>query len=147
MKTLGELADAGHLESYRRWRSELPPDLAGRAVAVYAVLGEFVGGSQEKWVDDFCFDLHPDREIAIWECYARVFVRQTTGQPPCFRRIVWAAIQQCLRNTSVIDLKSPEELAAYKADVPRDMVRLLACSGVLRRKWKSVMKALQEGLN
>jgi hypothetical protein len=56
----------------------LSPGLVQRIKRLRSVFKEVSPDSLEKWLEDFRRDLHPDREVWVWERMAKLFVRHTT---------------------------------------------------------------------
>lgn len=44
----------------------LPPELLEPIEAVYGVIGRYLGTSLEQFEIGFLWDMHPEREVAIW---------------------------------------------------------------------------------
>jgi hypothetical protein len=92
------------LDSALRWRDKLPPDLAARATSVYTMLGGQLRKSLDAWVDGFCFDMHPEREIALWERYAALYHKHSVGRSTADKRTVFIIMMECMGDTEVVDL-------------------------------------------
>ncbi len=62
----------------------LSDDLVLRAKMIYSLVGDAVqstmGHDLDKFIDCFLYDLHPDREIAVWEKIAIVYHDLTVGK-------------------------------------------------------------------
>ena len=52
---------------------ELPPDLVDRIRAFKEVLGDVEPSSLEGTIENFQRDMHPEREVEIWERIARAY--------------------------------------------------------------------------
>ena len=57
---------------------ELAPDLIDRIKAFKLVLGDVETSSLEATIENFQRDMHPEREVEIWERIANVFQTFTT---------------------------------------------------------------------
>lgn len=119
---LGELVDKhGDKESmWVRRHDSLPEDFQTKAKAIWECFGGMTGITLEKWLDGFCYDAHPVRELECWATYAALFKKHTEGKPAYYRPIVWRAIQEHLRQTPLVHHAGAKKLAAYLAtpDVP-----------------------------
>lgn len=61
----------------------LPHQLARRAKAVWKKIDGYAHvGSQTAFLDGFLYDAHPEREIALWEGLAEIFVRSVADLRP-----------------------------------------------------------------
>jgi hypothetical protein len=56
----------------KRFHKNLPPELQQRAVIAHQKVGSIVCPSLDKWLDGFCYDQHPDREIHLWEVMSKL---------------------------------------------------------------------------
>ena len=53
---------------FLRYHSSLPENLVKRLKKLYPSISEILSyHSVDEWVDEFCYDMHPEREIRIWE--------------------------------------------------------------------------------
>ena len=98
---LRDIGDSIMVNRVRR-REKLPPDLEAKASAVYAVLGRHLNQTIEKWLDGFCFDMNPDKEIAIWETYAQIYAKWTKGKQPYYQAVCYRAILEDIAETPVV---------------------------------------------
>ena len=57
---------------------ELPPDLVTRIKAFKQALGDVEPSSLEATIENFRRDMHPEREVEIWERIARSYQDFTT---------------------------------------------------------------------
>ena len=60
--------------------AELPRALIERAKALEPVFADVYPVTHEKWLEGFRRDVHPEREIAIWEQIAVAFTQFTAGR-------------------------------------------------------------------
>ena len=58
----------------------LPQDLVTRIKYIHSVLGEHYGATIEHWLEGFQRDMHPEKEVAIWESTARAYEKFTKGR-------------------------------------------------------------------
>lgn len=47
-----------------------------RARSVYLILREHIRGTEEQWLEGFCRDQAPEREIQIWEYIANAYEKR-----------------------------------------------------------------------
>jgi hypothetical protein len=52
----------------------LPPDLLGQIRAVYDVIGPYLGMTLEQFEIGFMWDMHPEREVALWSGIAKAWL-------------------------------------------------------------------------
>lgn len=60
--------------------AELPPALIERVKALEPVFADVYPITHEQWLEGFQRDVHPEREIAIWEQIAIAFSQFTAGR-------------------------------------------------------------------
>lgn len=53
----------------------LPAELRKRIATLYPSVGKFISPNLEHWEEGFQRDMHPDREVRIWEDIERAFLR------------------------------------------------------------------------
>lgn len=58
----------------------LSPELVARITKVQAVFAEVDPTPLEKWLEDFRRDVHPERELAIYESMARAYSGYVAGR-------------------------------------------------------------------
>jgi len=63
MKKKTNIADI----KFHRYHDSLPENLVKRLKKLYPSVSEILSQSVDEWIDDFCCDMHPEREIKIWE--------------------------------------------------------------------------------
>jgi hypothetical protein len=103
-------------ESTLRWRDSLPPELAARATVVYTMFEGHLYDSLDSWVDGFCFDMHPEREIALWERYAALYRRHSCGRSSVDKRAVYHILMEYMGEAEVVDVaKIPGASEAIRA--------------------------------
>lgn len=59
----------------------LPPELVERIKKIQALLAEVDPTPLDKVIEDFRRDLHPEREVAIWEKIAADYQQALSEQP------------------------------------------------------------------
>jgi len=123
-----------------RWHEHLPDDLKARAKAVYRILGPMLDLNEAAWVDEFCLDLHPDREIAVWERYAECFQNFTSGKPGYCRAVAWKAILNDIANTEVVEVENIATHRSAKVKCP-----FIGSAAV--KVWENVSRWLRENKN
>lgn len=60
--------------------AQLPPALIERIRALEPVFADVYPITHEKWIEGFQRDVHPEREVAIWEQIAIAFSQFTSGR-------------------------------------------------------------------
>lgn len=60
--------------------SQLPDDLIARVRALEAAFAEVYPSTYEEWIEGFQRDLHPEKEIAVWEHIAAGFTKFVAGR-------------------------------------------------------------------
>ena len=107
-----KLKDADVQPNRIRQHEHLSPDLEVRAQAIYDILGKHLNQDRLRWADGFCFDLHPERELAIWENYAAAYKKFTDGKPQYHQAVAWRTILEHIANTEVevVNLASPKQV-------------------------------------
>lgn len=68
-----------------QWHEALPPKLTRRADALYDRVAKHLGYTPQAWRDGFCMDLHPEREISIWEHIADVVEHLWKSKPAAIK--------------------------------------------------------------
>ena len=64
MKRKMKIADV----KFIRYHNSLPENLVKRLKKLYPSISEILSyHSVDEWVDGFCCDMHPEREVRIWE--------------------------------------------------------------------------------
>jgi hypothetical protein len=61
--------------------AELPADLVTRIIRFKNILHEVEPGSLEDALKDFSRDVHPEREVAVWENIANAYARYISIKP------------------------------------------------------------------
>jgi hypothetical protein len=103
--TLKEFLNNNTIGTPRRMRACLEPGHQARAAAVFQILGaDMANQTLESWLDGFCYDMHPEREIAVWERYAVFYKAHATGRSNVERKVLYAIIIQHIMNTDVEDV-------------------------------------------
>lgn len=69
--TMKAIAGDGLKDSGPR-HAQLPPELQARADKLLDRIGKYLGHTEQSWRDGFCRDMHPDRQIKLWERIADV---------------------------------------------------------------------------
>ena len=59
----------------------LAGSLVARIKAFKKILHEVEPVPMEKTIDDFLHDMHPEREVAVWEWIAEEYQKKTIGKP------------------------------------------------------------------
>lgn len=62
-------------------RNELTPKQKARIKVIHEVFLEVFPATLEESFDDFRRDMHPDREIAIWESMAKTYLKRVKKCP------------------------------------------------------------------
>ncbi len=60
---------------------KLPADLVTRIIRFKNILHEVEPGSLEDTLSDFSRDVHPEREVAVWENIANAYERYISNRP------------------------------------------------------------------
>lgn len=109
-----------------RWHEKLPLELEKRVRALYAIVKEFgTTDSEEGWVDGFCYDMHPDKEVKIWEEYAGAYYRAAQGKSREKRKELWvlAVTEMCKIPLVYLDHNpSPQEVADMKVQAQARLI-------------------------
>ncbi|MCK9294644.1 MAG: toll/interleukin-1 receptor domain-containing protein [Desulfobulbaceae bacterium] len=74
------LVEASELKPSPIRHESLPRPLLARVQLVHAAIGALLGLTYDEMVDNFKRDLHPARELEIWEGMAAAFQRETQGR-------------------------------------------------------------------
>lgn len=61
-----------------RWQVSLPPEMVERIVKIHRVIGATWGMKKSEFIDGFYYDMHPEREVLIWEHITKAFVEFIT---------------------------------------------------------------------
>ncbi len=63
MKKKIDIKDVKHV----RYHDFLSDELVERIKRLYPNANEVMPMSLNKWIDGFCYDMHPEKEVEIWE--------------------------------------------------------------------------------
>ncbi len=95
--------------------SELTDSQVSLLTKLYEKVGYVVDGSLEKWIKDFTYEFHPEREIQVWSEIAAAFELYNKTH-----KLTFAQKQQAVGK--LIQLVGGEEL---KDSVSRELLKLL----------------------
>jgi hypothetical protein len=93
-------------------RENLSPELLERVQKIKVTLDEVYPKTIEFWEDGFCRDMHPDREITIWERIASVYNwSKDFGKTLEARREIYRLVLACSSSSErhvlqVLDIKA-----------------------------------------
>lgn len=59
----------------------LPTELRKRIATLYPTVGKFISKTPELWEEGFQRDMHPEREVGVWEDIERAFLRYMRNNP------------------------------------------------------------------
>ena len=74
---------------------DLPEHFTERAKKLFPVVKKlFPGLSFKDWINDFKYDLYPERELAKWEDKVKQYLDKTRGKKvsPKTLKVIWARI-------------------------------------------------------
>ena len=136
------------------YHDELAENLVQRIKRFKGVFNEVCPRSLEEWIDGFRGDMHPEREIAIWEKMAEIFgqlcKKRRAGNEVERKQIFREVLERSLKGepTGVSEKKSPRhkyrQLRFPKCH--RTMYPFPAYSGRLsaRSKWSTLSNRTME---
>ena len=88
------VADPENLKSVIYY-DELPEHFTERAKELFPVVKKlFPGLSFKDWINDFKYDLYPERELAKWEDKVKQYLDKTRGNKvsPKTVKVIWVRI-------------------------------------------------------